>query len=392
MLRRGNPLHSFAATLSIAFALCVLSSCAGKNVSDNPPELPVSDADLLNNSEKGATDVPDSSVFSDLNSKTAKDSSESSGQGTAFYQPIGGESLGRVAYTLYGKVSARKILLEKNPDLKGVKKLSQDQKVFFDIESTRPQPTYLTKDLLNRYPTQLAERLNSIGTEKGSAKSSVTVSSGETLQKISKKLYGTSRYWPEIFLINYDKIHNYDKVPAGISLSVFEHAAAAGTPKAPAAEAVPAEVPVVAPVGAILTPPPAQPAPVAAAPRPTKVATQPNLPMPSQPVKAATPPAAPTPALDPIPETPPAPVAAPTPKTVAKAAPAAAAAIEEESSTNSTMRRVLYLSLVVLILGVAFYFTKGKRRPKFDMLDMTAAETAERPKFGGPKDSQKGVV
>jgi hypothetical protein len=383
MFVKGNFFHSSMAAIPVAVALCLFSSCAGKkDISETPPELPISDAALLEDSEKAATDVSDSAVFADLTKAEAPEGMEvsSSGQGTAFYQSIGGESLGRVAYTLYGKTSYSKKLLKQNPELKGVKHLTAEQKVFFDIEKTRPQPTYLTKDLLNRYPTQLAERLNSIGSEKGSTKSSVTVNSGDTLQAISRKLYGTSRYWPEIFLINYDKIQDYDKIPAGITLAIFEHAAGNSGQTHEAPQVAPAEeVPLVAPVGAILAPTPAEKAPPALPVVPPAV----NTPAPVA-TQAEQPPAA----VDPIPETP-APVAVPpaAEPVVQKAEPTMRS--EDVGSDSANMRRILYVCLVALIAGAAFYFTSKKRKPKFDMLDMTAADTAERPKLGAVKDSQK---
>ena len=76
-----------------------------------------------------------------------------------FYNTVGGESLGRVAYTLYGSRKYTPRLLDQNPDLKGAKNLSQGRKIYFDFNSLNPQPMYLTKDLLENYASELAQHI-----------------------------------------------------------------------------------------------------------------------------------------------------------------------------------------------------------------------------------------
>ncbi|MGZ3669158.1 MAG: hypothetical protein ACXWR4_04725 [Bdellovibrionota bacterium] len=397
------------AALPVLAALCVFSSCASTPTdTGNPPgdsaAASPSDSALLANDDKvGATDVTDSAgAFSDLDS-AKKDKTESAAAapaagGDTYYSSVGGETLRRVAVTLYSNKSFAKQLLEKNPDLKGVKKLAADQKVYFDMDSARPEPRYLTKDLLNRYAQPLSERVNSNATQKGMGMTSVTVNKGETLQDVSQRLYGTHRYWTEIYLVNHDKIQNYDRVPAGLTLSVISRpntgiakaenetpAALARTeapvdvapPPAPAPEVKP--VPVVAPVAAVIPPPaPIQvptptthPEPVAVAPTPTP--------------------------MDPIPETPPAPAPVvekanvPTPTPIAEMPkPPMPSHVDAplEQSSNSSLRRILYVVLILSIGGAAFYFTRTPKRPKSDLMDLNTE--AQRPKL--PKDTQKSNI
>jgi len=397
------------ATLSALAVLCVFSSCATSTPpeSSGTPENPTADGALLDDSAKvGATDVADAGAFADLESGKDKEKTEaktdaaapaeaSSAEGDTYYSSIGGESLRRVALTLYSDKSFAKKLLEKNPDLKGVKKLASDQKVFFDMDGAKPEPRFLTKDLLNRYAAPLAERLEA--SEKDLGKTTVTVNKGESLQDVSQRLYGTHRYWTEIYLVNHDKIQNYDKVKSGLTLSVVNHPGSTGVAKA--------KVPVVAPV-ANVEPPPAPPKeeappppPVAKLPVVSPVAELPTQPEPL-PTQQQPEPAAKTPPMDPIPETPPAAevkpapvITPPAPAQVVetpKAIPAASASVEEPVSANSSLRRILYVVMILAIGGAAFYFTRTPKRPKVDMLDLNAS-AGDRPKLT-PKDSQKSNI
>lgn len=376
---------------SVAALLCVaiLSSCASAgSVQDKPPEAPTSEAALLDDSEKAMPVVePGGGVdmFSDLKPAPNAAAADPS---SPFYNPIGGETLGRVAYTLYGDRNKKQELLQLNPDLKRVKSLTADQNVYFDFANVNPEPTFLTKGLIDRYASQLAEKVSN----KALTKSDVVVGSGETLQMVSQRLYGTTRYWTEIYLLNHDKLGNYDKVAAGMSLTVYERAgdglAKVGAPAVPS-QSIPPEL--------------NEQAPPASAQASTSNNNQiDNQAAPNVATQSAQAPAAaesPLP-FDPIPETPPTPASATTapapvtpaqqvqqkapeiPKPVAVAAEKTANNISSSIAGNSNYRRMLYMGLIILIAGAAFFLTRPANKKKFDMLDATATETAaSRPKL-----------
>lgn len=392
MLGRREIKRVLRTSAALAAATFFFSSCASSELENQPsPESSQSsDAALLLDEAVPATEVADANVFADLESDKDKEVKEApastevaaTDEGTPYYNSIGGESLRRVAYTLYSDKKFAGRLLERNPGLKNVKTLDAEQKVFFDLESVKPEPTYLTKDLLNRYTGQLAEKVNQAGTEKGIEKTTVTLNRGETLQELSQRLYGTSRYWTEIYLVNHDKIRNYDRVPSGLTLTVFQRSnvgvAAATAPTSPAKVSMPE------PRAKEPTPIAAQPAPIVTAP--VEVTTQPEPLVVSQP--------------NPIPETPvvmekpramePEPVAAPAPSAPAPMAAASSITEPEISSSKALTRPIIYAVLVLLILGAGFYFTRSPKRSKVDMLDIAAADSASRPKLA--KDTQKSNI
>lgn len=405
MLVRRDKSRSLRTAISVVAAAFLFTACAStpsdsEQASANP-ENP-SDAALLldDSSAPVATEVSDAGAFADLEAgkeklaatdpepTAAASAVAASDDGSPYYNSIGGESIRRVAHTLYSDKGWAAKLLEKNPELKGIKKLAAEQKVYFDMDVAKPEPTYLTKDLLDRYASQLAQRLTASVDEKGISKTTVTLNPGETLQELSKRLYGTHRYWTEIFLVNHDKIQNYDKVKSGITLTVYDR----GTAMAAASTEPVAQVP----------PPVQEPAPVPVVEaQPTPIAPE-AVAMPTQPapIEATQPVPAPAP-LDPIPETPPAPVAAVEPIVEAKPEPAvettkpqpeaAPAPTAEISSSNAVTRPIIYAVLVLLILGGGFYYTRAPKKPKVDMLDITSAESAGRPKLA-TKDSQKHQI
>ena len=407
MLVRRDKSRSLRTAISVVAAAFLFTACAStpsdsEQASANP-ENP-SDAALLldDSSAPVATEVSDAGAFADLEAGKEKPAATdpepaaaasavaASDDGSPYYNSIGGESLRRVAHTLYSDKGFAAKLLEKNPELKGIKKLAAEQKVYFDMDVVKPEPTYLTKDLLDRYASQLAQRLTASVDEKGISKTTVTLNPGETLQELSKRLYGTHRYWTEIFLVNHDKIQNYDKVKSGITLTVYDRGTAMASASTEPAAQVPPSPPVQEPAPVPVVE--AQPTPIA--PEAVAMPTQPA------PIEATQPVPAPAP-LDPIPETPPAPVAAvepiveakpepavETPKPQPEAGPAPAAEI---SSSNAATRPIIYAVLVLLILGGGFYYTRAPKKPKVDMLDITSAESAGRPKLA-TKDSQKHQI
>jgi hypothetical protein len=371
-ISQPSKLRAFLAALLV---LGFFSSCASKETSTEALEPPISEAALLDESDRATPVIDDAAIFSDLNAQPASSelgagSVASADSSSPFYNPLGGESLGRVAYTLYGDESLFRQLAEQNPELRGVKTLAASQRVFFDFDRVKPVPTFLTKDLLDRYPNELAARLPGAGL----SKNSVTLAPGETLQSLSQRLYGTTRYWTEIYLLNKEAISNYDRVPAGVALSVVER------PMVGTNEAPPPSAPAVEPVATNIVP---AMAPVVEQSQPV---AQPVLPvMDTQPKAAAPSPVDPTPEISTQQESTAEPVTRQAVTQPAEKVNAAAAQASLSSSAN--VRRLVYVGLILLIGALAFFLTRPKKKG-FDMLDVTAKDsTAGRLKLT-PKDTQ----
>jgi len=368
-ISRHQKTKAFALALVVGF----LSSCAGSEVSDELPDLPTSEAAFLDGSEYATPVYDDAAVFADLAAQPVEGDSWGAGStDSPFYNPIGGESLGRVAYTLYGDRSMVSELRAKNPELGNSKALGSGQRVFFDFERIRPVATFLTKDLLDRYPAELAAKIK----DAGLATDRVALAQGETLQDLSQRLYGTTRYWTEIYLLNQATISNYDRVRAGTELLVYQRPMVGG-------QNLLQQDPIVS--DTMFDAAPLQQAAQPVMPKSTDqhnyLTTQPEVP--PAPAEQSAPRA-----FDPIPET---------PTTTSEFAPMeeleqpvaldARGAGFFDNSTN--VRRVVYISLILLIGALAFYFTRSSNKKSFDMLDVTTSDTsAARPKFGG-KDSHK---
>jgi hypothetical protein len=372
MQKISQPLKKPAAVFA-AMVLGLVSSCASKEISDYPPELPLSEAALLDDSERSTPVWDDSAVFADLHGQPADGledfmTTEVSFADTdsPFYNPVGGETLGRIAYTLYGDRSRASSLLQKNPELRGVKSLAAYQRVYFDFDGLRPMPTLLTKDLIDRYGNELAARIQ----EQDLPRETITLEPGETLQSLSQRLYGTTRYWTEIYLLNQKSISNYDQVRAGASLTVYQrgHQVAAPTP-------APAPAP--------------EPFPVMAEPVAEEPVAQPYF----QDSAVDIPEASPVEAvpMDPIPETP------SFSSTVSESTPEQSPAtyVPQEPASgfslggSANVRRGIYAGLILLIGIAAFFMTRSSKKKGFDMLDVTTTDTAgARQKLGG-KDNQK---
>jgi hypothetical protein len=152
---------------------------------------------------------------------------------------------------IYGDRKFTTELQALNPGLNRANALSPEQVVYFDSSKLNPQMNYVTKDFLERYSDALSASLGRVN----APRAATSVGSGETLQAVSQRLYGTTRYWTELYLLNKEKISGYDKVKAGTELSYIQHdqitQIASAAPKennnnvnnnlAPANEAVPAE-------------------------------------------------------------------------------------------------------------------------------------------------------
>jgi len=351
--------------IALLAALFLFQSCSSQETTEGMPELPMSEASLLDYSEQSTPVSDDNAIFADLNpmdSSVQASSDPSAHGGDPFYNPLGGESLARVAYTLYGDRKLSSDLRALNPGLAGVRQLEFGQTVYFEFGKLNPTPTYLTKDLIDRYSNELAEKIVS-NNEFG--KGNVVIEKGETLQALSQRLYGTTRYWTEIYLLNKDSLKGYDRVAAGISLTVFQRGPAAlGSPNV---------------IGNLEQANPAAPAdlaPAAPTEAPKGLDTQMASPAP----------------MDPIPETSSEPAASPAPEPYVPQDLATvggeASALTSSSSTNT--RRIIYIALILLVGGLAFYFTRPKKK-SFDMLDATTNDLGSgRQKLGS--EQKKDII
>ena len=366
--RSGNKILNFHKGVAL-LCVAILSSCASADsLQDTPPELPTSEAALLDDSDKAMPVVEPGAgvdVFADLQPEAEGTSQAAVDPSSPFYNPIGGESLGRVAYTLYGDRSKAQTLIQLNPDLKKVKNLTSDQNVYFDFSGVNPEPTFLTKGLLDRYAPQLAEKVSA----KSLSKSDIVIGSGETLQMVSQRLYGTTRYWTEIYLLNHSKLGNYDRIPAGTSLTVYQRA---GDGLAKIEPSIPSEP---APVINDKAPQVEQAISETAQPPVESLAT-------AQSASATSPAETPLP-FDPIPDTATSASVAQVdqkapemPKTSSLVAKNAAETITSSIAGNTNYRRILYIGLIILIAGAAFFLTRPVNKKKFDMLDATTTETS----------------
>lgn len=345
-------------------ALLVLAACASKkDVSSAEGAIP------LEESQADSAPASDSDVFADLNSSEPKKveiaevSADSSSE--PFYSAVGGEKLGRVAYALYGSKRHSKLLRKQNPGIAGT--LSQGQAVHFSFDQVDPRPMFFTKDLIERYPEELSKRIQG-------ATTTAEVKPGETLQAVSQRLYGTTRYWTEIYLLNRDKISSFDKVSKGTALVVVNRpegfdAYAEVRAEFGAAAASVAKVSAPAVAAPVYTPPPVKAEirePVREAPKVIE-----------QPVKEE---ALQVGVVDSQVVPPPAPKEAKPLQTMGDM-PDQARAAESGMFSSTNIRRIIYVGLILVITVFAFYMTRPSKRQKFDMLDMTANSTSSRPKL-----------
>jgi hypothetical protein len=162
------------------------------------------------------SDVVDTDVFADLVQDPHSAEINSVTDGRPFYRAIGNETLARVAYALYGNQDTS-VLSTENPSLDAKAKLARGQRVYFIFETLNPRTQLLNKDMLKRYGEDLAKVLRA----KTEQLSNTRVGAGESLQSISKRLYGSTRYWTELYLFNIHKISNYDVIKAGTDLEFF---------------------------------------------------------------------------------------------------------------------------------------------------------------------------
>ncbi len=335
--------------------LCVVVtfSCASKKDIDNGGLA--SDETLLLD-ENG--EVKETDLFSDLNPQATDQVAAALMVGddgsSPYYKAVGGESLRRVSYMLYSDRGLVNRLLERNSDLQASSRLSAEQKVYFDLTGIKPRPEYLTKDMIDRYSAELALGMTENAKKESLVTTTVVLSKGETLQDLSMRMYGTSRRWPEIYLLNREKIAHYDNVQAGATIEVFQVQGLLNLTQQVPVEAVQPQAQPVLPLSEEETAPE------------QNLALSPTLN--NQPEEQLTTP-------DSMPEAP----AIPTTNEALQISdkPASEAGQSFWKSMDSTnARRIVYVVLILGIAIAAFYLTRPSQKQKFDMLDVTAADTA----------------
>ena len=138
------------------------------------------------------------------------------------YLAVGGEWISFLAKGFYGSRKKLNLIVKLNPQLAGVRKLSQGQKVWVDSTSLRPVPENLPLPFVEKYKGILNKKIGEMRSEKGRKKGSTQVREGESLQQVSKRLYGTTRLWTELYVMNHERISNPNFVPTGLNISYFQ--------------------------------------------------------------------------------------------------------------------------------------------------------------------------
>lgn len=108
--------------------------------------------------------------------------------------------------------------LAKKADQKSISPTHAATKSFF---RAYPLQRKLKNEIQENKERYKAELLKVIQAKKIQLTSHKT-SKGESLQSISEKLYGTTRRWPEIYILNYPVLDNYDRLPVGMDLQVIQ--------------------------------------------------------------------------------------------------------------------------------------------------------------------------
>lgn len=128
------------------------------------------------------------------------------------YKVEGQEKLSLIARGLLGDVGKIPLLEKWNPGLDS-KSLVKGQEIRVMVKYLKPNPIYLTRDFAIQNKVVLQKVL-----VKNQPSKEYLVQEGDTLQKISQKLYSTTRRWTELYLINQDLIPDPDRVPKELKL------------------------------------------------------------------------------------------------------------------------------------------------------------------------------
>lgn len=299
-------------------------------------------ASVENDPLSGVIEAPTQNLVPSKNSPNKADASSTfaaaANNTDFFYRPVGGERLGRVAYALYGDRKMALDLAAINPGLQLGSTLSQEQAIYFEAEKLNPRSMFLTKDLIERYPDVLQASIE----KNGQTKDLTSVAKGETLQEVSQRLYGTTRYWTELYLLNRQKISGFDRIPSGLELSYIKHdsigtIAAAPTQNKPTQQVVDSQL--------------------------DSQGLAENTPVENnsapQAIEDSAPALVPPPALETSPATPMAEVS----KVVENANPG-----KEKPGfwTPANMRKAIYILLVALVIGLAAFMTRSGGRKNMD--------------------------
>lgn len=235
---------TLARTLVLVFVVFAVIGCSSSS-DTTPTEGELAEADLFDglkeDAEVSSTQDPyasaetdeselesyaDDNIVSSGSASSSEDGSETvsaDGSYDYYYRAIGGESVRHIAYALYSSGKASGKLLRMNSGLSAQTPVPSDTRVYFDMGSVSPRAEMLTKDLIERYGSQLSERLRlkrsqQFGNEEYME---VTVQRGDTLQAISERIYGTTRLWTELYLLNQERIANYDQLQGGTILRYY---------------------------------------------------------------------------------------------------------------------------------------------------------------------------
>jgi len=129
----------------------------------------------------------------------AASDSASSGAGDASYVVLPGDNLGKISQMLFG-TSSKWLHLKSMNNLTDANKIFPGDKLTYNSKEASPG---------------LAGRIAKNTTK-------VTVKKGETLSKLSKRLYGTEGYWKVIWHYNDSAISNPNKISVGQTLIVVK--------------------------------------------------------------------------------------------------------------------------------------------------------------------------
>jgi nucleoid-associated protein YgaU len=207
---------------------------SSESPSDNPKDNASPDSSA-ENKDKTATDaasnsaVPPSDAKNDASTASANmnTASNPSGDGAGdgeSYSVQSGDTLMHIAYENYGDLTKWRDIYEMNKD-----KISNPNQLPKGIALK------LNKNLMNKASTPSGEKL--------------LIKSGDTLGKISARLYGTSSRWKELWNHNKTLIKNPNKIYAGFYL-FYENASAPAETASVAEQPAAAQPPVPAPMDA----------------------------------------------------------------------------------------------------------------------------------------------
>ncbi len=140
------------------------------------------------------------------------------------YLGLGYEKPSFIARMLLGGPQKTKDILSLNPNLSLHSKIKKNEIIKVPIKSLNIEPTLLTDYLVTKYAKIIREQLISKYKNQHLDSQTTLVKKGESLQDISLRLYGTTRYWTELYLLNADTLNdNFNIITAGQILVYYDH-------------------------------------------------------------------------------------------------------------------------------------------------------------------------